>query len=109
MNPTLHAGIGASAFEIDFDRIPEWKTALDCAQWLSLSIGDHEHVRVDLAANTRWIAFRKIINGSPMSCIGHQETFGVTRQGGIITGGFNRKTLAWLHPSGRVFIGESLD
>ena len=109
MNITLHAGIGASAFEVDFDRLSVWKPALDCAKWLSLSIGDLEHVRIDLSGSVRWIAFQKIVNGSPITCIGHQETIGLTKRGNTIVSGSNRKTLAWLHPSGRVFIGESLE
>ena len=109
MEAILHAGIGASAFEIGFQDLGKWKAALNCAKWLSLSLDGTEAVRVDLAGQVRWVAFQRKIDGVQYSCIGHQETVGLVKDGDIIISGSNRKTLAWLHPSGRVFIGDSLE
>jgi hypothetical protein len=108
VDATLRAGIGASAFVVDFARIREWKPALDCAHWLSLSVNGAERVRVDISGPRRWVAFQKTVNGSALACIGHQETVGMVKRGETIISGSNRKTLAWLHPSGRVYIGETL-
>lgn len=106
MNATLYASIGASTFKIDWQRIGEWAPALDCADWLALAQNGTERIRVDLSDGQRWVAFRRNVNGSALACIGYQETVGATYRGPMTIGGSNRKFLAWLHPSGRVYIGE---
>ena len=104
----LRIYVGGSAFDADFNDLQPWYPVLNSAKSLSIVRNGREPVQVKLTGLQRWIAFKRIINGSPVYALGHQETVGgISDRAGVIIGGSNRKTIAWLHPSGRVFIGES--
>jgi hypothetical protein len=93
---------GSSFMTGDFGNLQTWRVVLDSADSIALMRDGQERVRVQLSGQRRWIAFNRIINGCPLYCIGWQETVGAMQRGGLYIGGSNRKTLAWLHPSGRV-------
>lgn len=99
--------VGGSALMADFHNLQPWRALLDSADAIAIQTGPAERLRVDLSGLRRWIAFSKSLNGSPLYCIGWQETVGAIHRNGSIIGGSNRKTMAWLHPSGRVVIGDS--
>lgn len=90
----------------DLANLQPWRVLLENADAIALSHNGAERVRVQLDGLRRWIAFRRDVAGSPFACIGYQETVGAIHRDGAIIGGSNRKTLAWLHPCGRVLLGE---
>ena len=102
---TLVINVGGSSFQTDLNDLNPWRALLDGADTLSLAQNNVERVRVQLGGLRRFIAFRKHIDGSPLYCIGFQETVGALVRGDVYIGGSNRKTMAWLHPSGFVDIG----
>ena len=103
----LIINVGGSALKTtDFDNLIPWYALLRGADSIALAQNNVERVRVQLGGLRRFIAFRKHIDGSPpLYCIGFQETVGALVRGDVYIGGSNRKTMAWLHPSGRVDIG----
>ena len=107
MPTTLSINVGGSAFSADWHSLPTWRVLLDNADSIAIQRDGEERVRVDLGGLRRWIAFSKCVNGSPLYCIGYQETVGAVQRSGLIVAGSNRKVTAWLHPSGRVTIGEA--
>lgn len=102
----LSAMVGASTFNIDWDNLQAWKPVLACADSLSLSRNSTDLLRLDLGTTRRWIAFQKTINGSPLACIGYQETVGAIQRGGMTIGGSNRKMLAWIRLDDSIYIGS---
>jgi hypothetical protein len=104
---TLSIAVGGSVLNADYwDDLRPWAPLLNNADSIALVSDGQERVRVDLSGPRRWIAFaREVGAGSLVFCIGYQETVGALHRGGAILGGSNRKTLAWLHPGGRVVIG----
>lgn len=102
----LSAIVGASTFDIDWDNLQAWKPVLACAESLGLSRNGTDLLKLDLNTTRRWIAFQKTINGSPLACIGYQETVGAIQRASVTTGGSNRKMLAWIRPDDSVYIGS---
>lgn len=101
----LQIECSGSAFLISLGDAQRWKTVLDCADAIALRRNGVEQLRVQLGGLRRWIAFERLIGGSPLYAIGWQETIGVeASDGGYITTGSNRKMIAFLHPDGRVAI-----
>lgn len=103
----LTIDVGGSALKADLNNLQPWRALLDNADAIALVQNGNECVRVDLGGLKRWIAFERNVSGSPFACIGYQETVGAQRYGNVVAGGSNRKVLAWLHPSGKVTIGNS--
>ena len=103
----LIINVGGSALQANMERVREWRALLDCADSIALSWRGTERVRVDLGGLRRWIAFKRILGGSPFYCIGYQETVGAIHRHGAIIGGSNRKVLAWMTPGGLVSLGDS--
>lgn len=108
MNVCLSIGLAGSRLMADFDnmQVREWGPILDSADCIGLVQKGEERLRVELNGSRRWIAFKRALCGSQLYCIGYQETVGGVHRAGMISGGSNRKTLAWLHPSGKVHIGD---
>jgi hypothetical protein len=102
MPDQLVINVGGSALTADLDNLQPWRALLNCADSIAVQRSGREMLRVDLSGHRRWIVFKRNIGGSPLICIGHQETIGVRRVNGRYIGGSNRKTLAWLHPNGRI-------
>jgi len=98
---------GGSSFAAPVGSVYNWRAVLDCADSIGLYREGREHVRVELGGLRRWIVFERTVGGSPLFCIGYQETVGATWQGPVAIGGSNRKTLCWLLPDNRVTIGDS--
>lgn len=96
--------VGGSAFQADLENLQPWRTLLGFADSIGLARDEHEVLRVELGGLRRWIAFKRDSAGSPLYCIGYQETVGAIRNGDQIIGGSSRKTLAWLYPSGQVVL-----
>lgn len=107
MPDALTINVGGSALKADLKNLQPWHALLNNADAIALTQNGKECVRVDLGGLKRWIAFRRNVGGSPLCAIGYQETVGAQRYGDMIVGGSNRKVLAWLHPSGRVTIGNN--
>lgn len=102
----LTIGISGSVFQADLDNLQPWRALLSCADSIGLARNGSEMVRVELGGLRRWVAFRRNSAGSPLYCIGYQETVGAMRKGNQIVGGSSRKFLAWLHPSGQVVLSN---
>jgi hypothetical protein len=104
MTRQLMINVAGSSLYADFDNLQSWQSVLNSAQ--SIAIADNGRVcaRVDLSGLRRWIAFKRISNGSPLYAIGFQETVGAIQRGGLIVAGSNRKCILWLHPSGYVHL-----
>lgn len=100
---TIHCS--GSIFNTPLHSIKRWRTVLDCADALSLSVNGAERVHVQLGGLRRWIAFERSVGGSPFAVVGYQETVGATWCGNAYTGGSNRKVLAWVAADGAVSIG----
>ena len=103
-NTQLIINVGGSALCAELDDLQPWRALLSNADSIALQHNGAVRVRVELSGLKRWIAFNRIVNGSPLRCIGWQETVGAIYRNNAIIGGSNRKVLAWLHPSGRVEI-----
>jgi len=101
----LTINTGGSTFNADPRNIQPWRALLDCADSIALSQDGIERVRVDLGGLRRWVAFERISGGSPLTCIGYQETVGAVHRGDSIIGGSNRRVLCWLYPTGKVLVG----
>jgi hypothetical protein len=102
----LIINLAGSAFAADLGDLRPWRPLLDNAESIALAQNGKERVRVELGGLRRWVAFERKVGGSPLVCLGYQETVGAVRRAGAVIGGSNRKCLAWLHPGGRVFIGD---
>lgn len=95
MQCTLSAQVGASSFSVPWADLGEWRSVLNCADGLTLR-NETQVLNLDLGGTRRWIAFQKQINGSPLDCVGYQET----------VAGHNRKVLIWHCPNGAFFVGD---
>lgn len=98
---------GGSSFCTEIGNVRQFKGLLDCADVIGLSRDGRECVLVELGGLRRWIAFERSVGGSPLVCIGYQETVGARWQGNVAIGGSNRKVLCWLTSMGAMTIGAS--
>lgn len=97
---------GGSAFRTPMANLRRYRALLDCADAIGLDVGGRECVRVELGGLRRWIAFERVTGGSPLVCIGYQETVGARWRDSVAIGGSNRKVLCWLRPDGSVVVGN---
>jgi hypothetical protein len=95
---------GGSTFEAGPHDVARHRALLDCADAIGLVRDGVERVRVELGGLRRWIAFQRNVGGSPLYCIGYQETVGACWRGGLAIGGSNRKVIVRLHPDDTVTI-----
>lgn len=102
----LIINVGGSSFAAELDNLQHWQPFLNTADSIAIHRLGEERLRVDLGGLKRWITFEKTVGGSPLVCIGWQETVGATYVNGFPMGGSNRKVLAWLYPNGRVYWGD---
>lgn len=103
----LIINVGGSALKASVERVHEWRALLDCADSIALFWNGAERVQVSLGGLRRWVAFKRTHGGSPLYCIGYQETVGALHRRGATIGGSNRKVLVWMLPGGRIYLGEN--
>ena len=94
----LSIDVGGSTLRADPVNLDRWRDLLNCADRIGLAFGSRERVSVNLSGQRRWIAFTRNSCGSPLYCVGYQETVGAF--GG--NSGSNRKVLCWLMPDDSV-------